>query len=68
MYGNLHEECGVFGIYKNENDDVARTVYFGLIALQHRGEEAAGIAVNRDRIIRCHKDLGIVSDVLMTTL
>ncbi len=63
MYGNLHEECGVFGIYKNENDDVARTVYFGLIALQHRGEEAAGIAVNRDRIIRCHKDLGIVSDV-----
>ncbi len=63
MYGNLHEECGVFGIYRKDNADVGRIVYYGLTALQHRGEEAAGIAVNRDRIIRCHKDLGLVSDV-----
>ncbi len=63
MYNNIHEECGVFGIYKPHNADVAKTVYYGLNSLQHRGEEAAGIAVNKDRIIKCVKDLGLVSDV-----
>ena len=40
----LHEECGVFGIY-SKKDDVALNTYWGLFALQHRGQESAGIAV-----------------------
>lgn len=59
----LHEECGVFGIYEGSNSKLAKTVYYALISLQHRGQESAGIAVNRDRVIRCIKDLGLVSDV-----
>ncbi len=59
----LHEECGVFGVYSQENRDVAYTVYYGLYALQHRGQESAGIAVAyADRIIY-HKGMGLVSDV-----
>ena len=42
----LHEECGVFGIYSLEGEEVAKDIYYGLIALQHRGQEAAGIAVS----------------------
>ena len=41
----MHEECGVFGVYSQENRSVAHTVYYGLYALQHRGQESAGIAV-----------------------
>lgn len=41
-----HEECGVFGIYSEERRDVAKSVYYGLYALQHRGQESCGIAVN----------------------
>ncbi len=59
----LHEECGVFGVYSQENRDVAYTVYYGLYALQHRGQESAGIAVAyADRIVY-HKGMGLVSDV-----
>ena len=43
---NLREECGVFGVYSPETCDVARTVYYGLFALQHRGQESCGIVVN----------------------
>ena len=46
----LHEECGVFGIWDPEGNP-ATTTYYGLVALQHRGQEGAGIAVNRDREI-----------------
>ena len=58
MRGNVNEECGVFGIWQPEEGQVAQIVYHGLVALQHRGEEAAGIAVNRGRVITCDKDLG----------
>ena len=43
---SLHEECGVIGIYRAEKD-AARHAYYGLFALQHRGQECAGIAVNQ---------------------
>ena len=42
----LHEECGVFGMYDFDGHDVARTIYYGLFALQHRGQESCGIAVS----------------------
>ena len=56
------DECGVIGIYA-PNEDVARMAYFGLFALQHRGQEAAGIAVSDGNSIRLHKDMGLVSQV-----
>lgn len=59
----IHEECGVFGIYSEEKSFLASEVYLGLFALQHRGQEAAGIAVNEDRIIRYRKGLGLVHEV-----
>ncbi len=57
-----HEECGVLGIFA-PNEDVARMAFFGLYALQHRGQEAAGIAVSDGRTMRLHKDVGLVSHV-----
>lgn len=42
----MHEECGVFGIYDFDGNDVANTIYYGLFALQHRGQESCGIAVS----------------------
>jgi amidophosphoribosyltransferase len=59
---HLREECGVFGVYA-PGDDVSRLCYFGLFALQHRGQESAGIAVADSRSIACHKDMGLVSQV-----
>lgn len=59
----LHEECGVFGIYSPETADVASTVYYGLYALQHRGQEGCGITVNDDGIFHTHKDIGLINDV-----
>ena len=56
------EECGVIGI-STRGDDSARLAFFGLYALQHRGQEAAGIAVSDGRAVRVHKDLGLVSQV-----
>lgn len=57
-----HEECGVIGIFA-PNEDVARMTFFGLYALQHRGQEAAGIAVADGQTISMHKDVGLVSHV-----
>jgi amidophosphoribosyltransferase len=57
-----HDECGVFGIYA-PGAQVARLTYFGLYALQHRGQESAGIAVSDGHVIRCHKQMGLVSQV-----
>lgn len=58
------EACGVFGIYAPEASfDVAKLTYFGLYALQHRGQESAGIATLRNGDIYCHKDMGLVSQV-----
>ena len=59
---NLHEECGVFGIYDPLGDPAA-TTYYGLVSLQHRGQEGCGIAVNRDREIFHYKDRGLVNEV-----
>lgn len=59
---NLHEECGVFGIYDPAGDPAA-TTYYGLVSLQHRGQEGCGIAVNRDREIFHYKDQGLVNEV-----
>ena len=63
MQDKLHEECGVFGIYDNGDDlDVVTSTYLALYALQHRGQESCGIAVNDDGVIRGYKDLGLVTD------
>ena len=59
----LREECGVFGVVAPEKCDVASTVYYGLFALQHRGQESCGIVVNDDGVFTHHKDNGLVDDV-----
>lgn len=59
----VHEECGVFGIWRKDGAGVVASVYHGLYALQHRGQESCGIAVNKDGIITCHKDIGLVNEV-----
>ncbi len=59
----LKEECGLFGIYDRHGYDCAHMMYFALYALQHRGQESCGMAVNDDNNIFCHKDLGLVQDV-----
>ena len=64
MFDEIKEECGIFGIYtKEKKEDLVGTVCVGLTALQHRGEESCGIAINEDGIIHFHKDVGLVSDV-----
>ena len=59
----IHEECGVFGVYAKEKTAVASTTYYGLFALQHRGQESCGIVVNDDGVFHYHKDAGLVNDV-----
>lgn len=59
----VHEECGVFGVTADGPVDAAGICYYGLYALQHRGQESCGIVVNDDGLFVSHKDLGIVSDV-----
>lgn len=56
------EECGVFGVWA-PGEEVSKLTYFGLFALQHRGQEAAGIAVGDDDRIVVFKDMGLVSNV-----
>jgi len=58
----LNEECAVFGVSLN-TDEAAGVTYNGLLALQHRGQEGAGIAVSNNRNIICHKDEGLVNEV-----
>ena len=59
----IHEECGVFGVIQPEPANVGRVVYYGLYALQHRGQESCGIVVNDDGVFASHKDLGLVGEV-----
>lgn len=59
----LREECGVFGIFAPASCEVAATTYYGLFALQHRGQSSCGIVVNDDGLFRTHKDSGLVNDV-----
>ena len=66
----LHEECGVVGIWNandlnlvNSFDDAARLAFYSLFSLQHRGQEAAGIAVLNGRNIRVFKKLGLITNI-----
>ncbi len=61
----LHEECGVLGIYNKSGDidDILASTYYGLYALQHRGQESCGIALNDDGVITNHRDSGLVNEV-----
>ena len=63
----IGEACGVFGMYDLDGNDVASSIYYGLYALQHRGQESAGIAVTdtnaRKGQVACHKDMGLVHEV-----
>ena len=63
----IHEECGVFGVYSRENIKAAQYIYYGLTALQHRGQESAGMAVcdtcGPIGNICAHKDMGLVNEV-----
>lgn len=64
MENLIHEECGIFGIYDpSATRDVASSTYYGLFALQHRGQESCGIAVNDRGVITSYKDVGLVRDV-----
>src|SRR5512146_1858007 len=57
-----HEECGLIGVFA-PNEDVATMAYYGLFALQHRGQEAAGIAVSDGQTMTLHKDVGLIASV-----
>ena len=63
----LREECGVFGMYDFDGNDVARTIYYGLFALQHRGQESCGIAVSDTEGPKgkaaVHKGMGLCNEV-----
>lgn len=63
----IKEECGVFGIYDPEGGSVSTDIYYGLSALQHRGQESCGIAVSDTAgpkgLVLCHKGLGLVNEV-----
>lgn len=59
----IHEECGVFGAWSPEPRNMADLAYYGLYALQHRGQESCGIVVNDDGVFTAHRDLGQVGDV-----
>jgi len=64
---HVHEECGVFGIWGPEGNNAAYHIYQGLLSLQHRGQESAGIVVCDTHgpfgSIASHKDMGLVSEV-----
>ena len=66
-FDKLHEECGVFGILDSKGENVANTIYYGLCALQHRGQESAGIAVCNTEgplgNLLCHKNMGLVNEI-----
>lgn len=59
----MEEECGVFGIYSKEINEVAQITYYGLYALQHRGQESAGISVSNFGEIVTYKGMGLTADV-----
>lgn len=59
----MEEECGVFGIYSKERSEVAQITYYGLYALQHRGQESAGISVSNFGEIVTYKGMGLTADV-----
>ncbi len=60
---NIHEECGVLGIYSPARTELAPLAYYALFALQHRGQESCGIVINDDGLFSFYKDIGLVSEV-----
>lgn len=65
---SIHEECGVFGAIAPNTCEIAHVVYYGLYALQHRGQESCGIVVNDDGVFTSHKDLGLVGEVFSSSI
>ena len=67
---HLKGECGVFGMYDFSGGDVATSIYYGLFALQHRGQESCGIAVSetngRKGKVSSHKDMGHINETSTT--
>lgn len=63
FFSSIHEECGVVGLSLQNDNEVAAYAYYALYALQHRGQQSAGIAVNDDGVITAHCDEGLVNDV-----
>ena len=59
----IHEECGVFGILSKKSGNLGNLIYYGLYALQPRGQESCGIVVNDDGVFSSYKDLGLVNEV-----
>ena len=63
----IHEECGVFGMYDLGGGDVASSIYYGLFALQHRGQESCGIAVSDTKgpkgRVKAHKGMGLCNEL-----
>lgn len=60
----IHEECGLFGIYDGSaSANVALSTYYGLYALQHRGQESCGITVNDGGVLTSYKDVGLAHEV-----
>ncbi|MDX2149813.1 MAG: amidophosphoribosyltransferase [Bryobacteraceae bacterium] len=66
MFDKFHEECGVFAIYGHP--EAANLAYLGLHALQHRGQESAGIATSDGKFIHCHKGMGHVADIFVPSV
>ena len=61
MFPEIHEECGIFGVYGHS--EAANLAYLGLYALQHRGQESAGIASSDGEVITFHREMGLVADI-----
>jgi amidophosphoribosyltransferase len=61
LFPEMHEECGIFGVYGHP--EAANLTYLGLYALQHRGQESAGIASSDGEVITFHKEMGLVADI-----
>ncbi len=64
----MEEECGVFAVFSEQGHDVATLTYFGLLALQHRGQESAGICINQQGEFKLHKRMGLVDSVFSAEL
>lgn len=68
QFDKIHEQCGVFGIYSSQIENVFHDIYLGLIALQHRGQESAGISmINNKNTIVTKKNMGLVNEVFSQT-
>jgi amidophosphoribosyltransferase len=65
----LHEECGVFGVFSADPEtDAVSLVYYGLLSLQHRGQESAGIAAVQNKVIECRKGMGLAGEIFTPEL